>query len=90
MQVPLPSWLAAYDAAGKELIRVPFPEHLDALNATLTTSTPVARVALDPDRAWLIDPAARDQVVTFQRETRSEWISRALATAQMLVAWLGP
>jgi len=88
--VPLPTWLAAYDAQGNELTRVPFPGHLDTLNASFETGRPVARVVLDPDRAVLVDAAVRDQVVTFERDARSSWISHAVAAAQMLMAWLGP
>ncbi|MFT3922538.1 MAG: M1 family metallopeptidase [Myxococcales bacterium] len=88
--VPLPSWLAAYDAQGNELTRVLFPEHLNALNATLETKAPVARVVLDPDRAVLVDASVRDQVVSFAPPRRSSWIGRAVASAQMLLSWFGP
>lgn len=89
-EVSLPTWLAAYDAAGKELTRVPFPEHEQMLDATLETRHPVARVLLDPERAVLVDSAVKDQVVDFEPASRATWISRALAALQMIFSWAGP
>lgn len=88
--VPLPTWLAAFDARGKELTRVKFPGETTALHATLETEQPVAQVLLDPDRALLVDPSVRNQVVTFQAPPRTDWKSRLIALAQALSSWIGP
>jgi hypothetical protein len=89
-EVPLPTWLAAYDALGKELTRVPFAESTDVLDISCETPRPVARVVLDPERAVLVDSAVKDQLVQFEPESRGAWISRALAAVQMIFAWVGP
>jgi hypothetical protein len=88
--VPLPTWIAAYDAQGSELTRVLFPGESEALRTSFETREEVARVVLDPDRALLVDASVTDQSITFERASRSPWISRIIALSQAILAWVGP
>ncbi len=89
-EVPLPTWLAAYDQHGKIIERVAFPGEHASLKVSFESAEQVARVALDPDRALLVDASVSDQIVDFAQAPPSSWTSRALAAAQALLSWLGP
>lgn len=88
--VPLPTWLCAYDAAGRELARKPWPSPNPALATELETDTPVARVVLDPDRALLLDPDARDQIWLFESRPSTHLLGHLTAALQAGFAWIGP
>lgn len=88
--VPIPTWLAALDAQGRELTRLIFPGENEALFVTLETDEPVAQVVLDPDRAILVDPNVRNQVFTFHTQDRTTWTARLIALGQALIASWGP
>src|SRR6185295_10198113 len=80
--VALPTWLAAYDAAGRELARKPWPAPDRALIVDLETPKPVARVVLDPERALLLDPDTRDQVWVFEPRSSSQLLAQLIAALQ--------
>ena len=88
--VALPTWLALYDRAGRELTRVRFPSDTDALLTTLETRAPVARVVLDPDRALLLDERVADQIVSFDDRAHAPLLAQIVALAQLATAGLGP
>jgi hypothetical protein len=89
-KVALPTWLVAYDARGKELQRLRWPSERAQLNVSFETSEPVARVALDPDRALLLDGDVRDQIWVFQRSAGPALLPRLVALAQQLFLRVGP
>jgi hypothetical protein len=88
--VALPTWLCAYDSAGRELARRPWPAPSAALSIALDTAKPVARVVLDPERALLLDDDARDQVWVFEPRTGSHLVGQLIAAVQAGLAWIGP
>jgi hypothetical protein len=87
--VQLPTWLSAYDRQGRELVRIAWPEGSTALNASFETKEPVARVALDADRALLLDGDVRDQSWLFRSDNRP-LLGRLIAATQLMLSWLGP
>ncbi len=89
-KVALPTWLAAYDAHGKELKRLPWPSERAQLEVSFVSDQPVARVALDPDRALLLDGDVRDQIWVFQRSATPALLPRLVALAQQLFLRVGP
>jgi len=88
--VQLPTWLTVYDRQGRELTRIAWPDGSDALHASVETSVPVARVALDADRALLLDRDVRDQVWVFRDAPVKPLLGGLIAGAQLLLSWLGP
>ena len=88
--VQLPTWLCAYDKRGRELRRIAWPEGSAALQVSFETKEPVARVALDADRALLLDRSVEDQVWLFQSAPASPLLSQLVAATQLLLTWLGP
>jgi hypothetical protein len=88
--VALPTWLCAYDAHGRELLRRAWPADSATLRTSLDTPRPVARVALDPDRALLLDADTRDQIWVFEQPPRSRLVSQLIAGLQAGLAWIGP
>jgi hypothetical protein len=89
-KVALPTWLAFYDQSGRELKRIPWPSHLSALKTSFVTDVAVARVALDPDRALLLDANTRDQIWVFERSESASLLPRLIALAQQLLLRVGP
>lgn len=88
--VSLPTWVALYDAAGRELKRARFPSELSVLDVALATDEKVARAVLDPDRALLLDARTTDQTARFASAEDSSLVPQVIAVAQALIGWLGP
>jgi hypothetical protein len=88
--VALPTWLAAYDADGKELARTAWPAHAEALEVTFDTERAVARLVADPDRALLVDPDASDQVIVLERAGMPGVFTRLTGLFALLLSWVGP
>lgn len=88
--VQLPTWLSAFDRQGREMLRIPWPEGSESLHVSIETGESVARVALDADRALLLDGEVRDQIWVFRAEPQRPLLSRLLASAQLLLSWIGP
>jgi hypothetical protein len=88
--VSLPTWLCAYHLDGRELSRRAWPAGSAALDVTLETSQPVARVALDADRALLLDADTRDQVWVFDVRRSDHLLSQLIALLQAGFGWVGP
>ena len=79
-EVPLPTWLAAYDAQGKELTRVPFPNSWMRSSATIRDAAPGGtRGARSRPRAVGRSGSERSGRQLPARDARRTWISRALA-----------
>lgn len=89
-EVALPTWIAGYAADGRELTRMRFPAELSRIDATLRTKEAIARVAIDPDRALLIDPNTRDQVRSLHPASGPGWPMRLTPWIQALLAAVGP
>lgn len=89
-KVALPTWLAAYDERGTELKRIPWSADQAELTVSFETTVPVARVALDPDRALLLDANVLDQIWVFQRSPRAPLLPRLIALVQQLALQVGP
>jgi Peptidase family M1 domain len=89
-KVALPTWLAAYDVRGKELKRIAWPSEQRELAVSFETELPVARVALDPDRALLLDANVRDQIWVFAATPSAPLLPRLIALAQQLLLRVGP
>jgi Peptidase family M1 domain len=88
--VALPTWVCAYDAAGRELARKPWPAPAPTLRTDFETAQPVARVVLDPERALLLDADARDQVWVFEPRPSSHVLGQLIAALQAGFSWIGP
>ncbi len=88
--VALPTWIAIYDQDGKELKRARLPTEVMHYEVSFRTKSGVARVVLDPDRALLVDPNARDQVRTLNEPPAPPWTTRLTALFQTLLATVGP
>jgi hypothetical protein len=89
--IALPTWLYAYDSAGRELARNAWPpEQGSARWITLDSAQPVARVELDAERALLLDPDTRDQVWLFEARRGGHLLGQLVAALQAGFAWLGP
>jgi hypothetical protein len=89
-KVALPTWLAAYDIHGKELKRVAWASEQRELAVSFETELPVARVALDPDRALLLDANVRDQIWVFAAPPSAPVLPRLIALTQQLLLRVGP
>jgi hypothetical protein len=88
--VSLPTWVAFYDVEGVELSRVRFPTDHDRLELAVHTPVRVARVVADPDRALLVDPQARDQIVTFEQPRSLGITARVITALQWLLSLVAP
>ncbi|MET0339685.1 MAG: M1 family metallopeptidase [Polyangiales bacterium] len=88
--VALPTWLALYDADGRELTRVRFGAEAETLLTTLETPLPVARAVLDPDRALLLDDDVTDQIARFDAPAQEPLLAALVAIGQLLLAGIGP
>jgi hypothetical protein len=89
-KVALPTWIAAYSFSGRELVRKPFPLDQSTLELVLETKQPASRIVLDPERALLLDPDVRDQVVQIDTPSLGAPLAQLLAWGQLLVSWAGP
>ncbi len=88
--VSLPTWVAFYDVDGNELTRKRFPAALDKLTLRVETSARVARIALDPDRALLVDTDVRDQIATLREPPHVGLATLLIAGLQALLSLVGP
>ena len=88
--VSLPTWVALYDAQGRELTRTRFPAESPALEVSIHTEQPVARVVLDPDRALLLDPDASSHVRQLEYPGTGAPLAQWIAFSQTLLSLAGP
>ena len=88
--VALPTWLAAYDAQGRELQRIAWPSGTRSLYATFDGAHAITRLALDPDRALLVDSDVRDQIIDWAERKAPSLLARAVSVLALVLSWVGP